>query len=182
MNNKRSNFKNITDLAQQPQAANNIEPAPAPEQPIFGRSVKVYGGKAALTFQAGMTRGEIQTVTIESARSTAPRQYDWSKKLSIMLTRKEMPRVAAVMLGFISECSFSNHGTNNDKGFEIKQQKGGVFIRLFSGKTGAMAIPVDQEDLYYVTGLFIEQLKREQPWFTGTEIISLLKVSVGKSN
>lgn len=157
----------------------------APEREASGKkpdrySVHVYGGKAALCFEADQTRGGDFTVAIDAALAVPdrPREYDWKNKIRIQLTRTELPHVAAVLIGASGKFAGSNHGPGNDKGFEIireGQQNGKVFMKVMAKGEAIRAVPIERGDLYYVTGLFLRQLRKAQPWMDGQGIINVLR-------
>lgn len=161
-----------TTTQQHPAQSGNQQP-PVPPQGTGGDSAPretesrqynenfhVYGAKAALCFEADMTRANLPTIAIDGAPSVAPRSYNWNSKIRIQLTRQELPEVAAVLIGARPKCSFKSHGSQKDKGFEIERQDGGkVFVKVFGGNgQGACAVPVMPNDVFYVTSLVLRQL------------------------
>lgn len=142
------------------------------------KSVHVYGGKAALCFEADITKGGVPTIALDAASSTAPRQYDWSRKVRLQMTRHELPVVAAVLLGVMPSCEFKNHGQDNSKGFSIERQQGGkVYIKVFAKNEGVRGVPVMAADVFYVTSLLLRQIQKSSPWLDGTSLMSLIKAT-----
>ncbi|WP_018234222.1 hypothetical protein [Thioalkalivibrio thiocyanodenitrificans] len=122
---------------------------------------KVYAGKAALHVEPDETRAGVATIRIEAAPAKSPRVYDWKSKVTIQVTQSELPLIAATLLGFIQEVSFTAHGEGKDKGFSITRQpeRGGLFVRVF--KTGtAMAIPVPATDVTYLLAMVLSQISK----------------------
>ena len=141
-------------------------------------SVHVYGGKAALCFEADMTKGNVPTIALDAANSTGPRQYDWNGKIRIQLTRAELPVVLAVLIGSSQSCEFKNHGQDNSKGFSMARQEGGkVFIKVFGKDQGQRAVPVMPADVFYVASLFVRQLRKANPWLDSTSIMSMVRAT-----
>jgi hypothetical protein len=141
-------------------------------------SVHVYGGKAALCFEADITKGGVPTIALDAATATAPRQYDWTRKVRLQMTRHELPVVAAVLLGVMPSCEFKNHGQDNSKGFSIERQQGGkVYIKVFAKNEGVRGVPVMAPDVFYVTALLMRQLQKANPWLDGTSLMSLIKAT-----
>jgi hypothetical protein len=92
-------------------APGHTMPEPAfPTQNPIRLSVHVYGQKAALCFEPTLTRSNVPTITLDAAVARGQRQYDWSSKIRLQLTRQELPVAAAVLLGFRAKCEFKNHG------------------------------------------------------------------------
>lgn len=159
---------------QQPAAPQQTDPAPAVDRCGY----HVYGGKAALCFEADVTKGDDHTIALDAALATAPRQFNWGDKIRIQLTRAELPTVAAVLLGILPGCEFGNHGPENNKGFSIERQQGGkVYVKVFAKGLGVRGVPIMPQDLYYVASLFMRQLKKATPWLDDSGVLALLKAT-----
>lgn len=135
-------------------------------------SVHIYGGKAALCFQADTTRsgreGEKNTVRLEAAPSRGPRTYNWGDKIAVQFTVKELPLVLAVFMGWLPSVTFKAHGPQQDKGFSMEHQAGGkMFVKVWQAKNG-MAVPLFAQDMYAVVALLLRQMAKNQP-FMGVE-------------
>lgn len=135
-------------------------------------SVHIYGGKSALCFQADTTRsgreGETNTVRLEAAPSSAPRQYNWSEKIAVQFTVKELPCVLAVFMGWMPSVTFKAHGPQQDKGFSMEHQEGGkMFVKVWQAKR-AMAVPLYAQDMYSVVALLLRQMAKNHG-FMGVE-------------
>lgn len=163
----------------QPPAAS---PPPQGTQPANGNdarqyeSLHVYGGKAALCFDADSTKNGFPTVAIDGAVATAPRNYDWGNKIRIQLTKQELPMVAAVLIGAQPQCTFKSHGPQKDKGIELVRQDGGkIYIKVFGGNgQGVRGVPVMPSDLFYVTSLVLRQLLASMPGGNINDVLALL--------
>jgi len=162
-------------------------PAPVPQaSPDAPESKKreyvskhVYGGSAALCFDADETKQGVPTIAIDAAAGSN-RQFDWNTKVRIQLTEQELPVVAAVLFGMLPGCSFKNHGVANDKGFEVQHQGGKIFIKVFAKDKGVKAVPVSPSDVYAVASLFIRQLQKASPWMDAQTIIATLGHTVAR--
>lgn len=76
-------------------------------------------------FQPIKTRAKgAHTVRIEGASSNGPRDFNWSDKISLQFTIKELPFILAVLMGWIPKVQFVAHGPNNDKGVSLEVQDG----------------------------------------------------------
>jgi len=141
-------------------------------------SVHVYGGKAALCFSADLTRGGEHTVRVEGAPAKGQRQYDWSQKVSLQFTGKELPKVLCVLMGWLDSVEFSAHGQANDKAISMANQAGGkVFINLRQGKT-ARAVPVTAEDVFGIADLIIKQTLKGSPHLTSDSVLTMVRAMV----
>ncbi len=135
----------------------------------------VYGKSAALSFEESFTRGGVPTVCIDAATASGPRAYDWSAKIRVQLTSSELPAVAAVFLGFIPRCEFTNHGEHSDKGFSIERQENGFFARVFAKGEKVRAVPITPNDAFYVCSLVIRQIIEGQPWLTADAVAAMVR-------
>lgn len=135
----------------------------------------VYGGKAALCFEADTTRSGIHTVSLDAADATAPRQYNWGSKIRLQMTRDELLVVAGVLFGMIPSCEYKNHGEDNSKGFSIEDQGDKLFVKVFAKDQKVKAVPVTPEDAFYVAQIFLNQMKKNAPWLEAGEIMSTLQ-------
>ena len=154
-------------------------PNPAAES-ARRESVHVYGQSGALCFEADRTRRGCHTVALDAALATAPRQYEWDKKIRLQLTRGELPQVLAVLLGLLSRCEFKNHGEGNNKGFSVEHQGDKVCVRVFAKGQALRTVPITLPDAYRVAALFIRQLQQNEPWLQTGEILTLVKLTVGR--
>lgn len=147
----------------------------APEDRI---SVHVYGSKAALCFEADMTKNDVPTVALDAALTSGVRQYDWGNKIRLQMTRGELPVVAAVLIGALQRCEFKNHGADNSKGFSMERQQGGkVFIKVFAKDVPLRTVPVMAPDAFYVASLVLRQLQMSNPWLDTTSLMSLVRAT-----
>ena len=173
-------------VAPRPTATPNADtvPAPAPPHPPATTALpdrvqcRVYGGKAALCIEPDETRQGEPTLRIEAARATAPRKYDWGQKLSLQLTREELPVIAATVLGLLPRSAYNNHGPNQDKGLEIVHQGTHLFVRVFQKERGVVAVPVTAADNYALGALCLRQLRKTAPWLSDQGVMTLLKLTV----
>lgn len=169
------------------------EPEPEPEQPPIRdddsrplnngdrASFHVYGGKAALCFEADETRSQFPTIALDAAQAISARQYNWGKKVRLQMTRAELPVVAAVLLGVQQRCEFKNHGQDNSKGFSMERQAGGkVFVKVFAKDEGVKAVPIEPADVFYVTALVMRQLQKACPWLDSAGIAGLIRATQAK--
>ncbi|MEZ5577934.1 MAG: hypothetical protein R3F44_20735 [Candidatus Competibacteraceae bacterium] len=163
--------------------------APAPARSIAARpgatparpdrvQCRVYGSKAALCIETDVTRQDEPTLRLEAAPATGPRAYDWPRKLTLQLTREELPVVAATVLGLLPRCTYKNHGPEQNKGLEIEHQGSHLFVRLFQKDRGVLAVPVGPADSYALAALALRALRQGTPWLSDQGILMALKLTV----
>lgn len=152
-----------------PQTDHNLSDAwnAAPAAPKTRRRAQhhVYGGRAALTFELDETPAGAPTVALDAANSIGERQYDWKQKIRVQFTTRELPVVAATLLGILPECQFSNHGPANDKGFQITWQgdRQSFFVRVWQGKGNMRAVPMPREDAFYAVQIVLRAIQQASP-------------------
>jgi len=94
--------------------------------------IKTHGGKAAFEFSPDKTKEGWLTIRLEGASklNNNTKQYDWKNKITIQITKNELPVITAVLLGFLPSCEFGNHGQTN-KGFALINQGKNFFFKIF---------------------------------------------------
>ncbi len=139
-------------------------------------SVHVYGKRAALCFDADETRNRVATVALDAAPSDTDvaRRYAWANKIRIQFTQKELPVVAAVLLGHIPRCEYHSHGPNHNKGFSMENQGQRVFVKVWGKDRGMQAVPIESHDLFAVSGLVLCQLARHYAGLDGHMVLAML--------
>lgn len=139
--------------------------APAPRTPERGEpreydSTHVYGGRAALEFQASTTRGNSPTVQIDAATG-ANKVYNWKDKVVFQLTKVEMQLLTALLYGHLRKLHLSGH---DDKWLNVEHQEGQYAgtIKFTMGKGKAdtfkpRTVQLSYADMGEVHSLFIRQ-------------------------
>lgn len=144
----------------------------------------VYGGRAALTFELDETPAGAPTVALDGAVSVGERKYDWQNKIRVQFTTRELPVVAATLLGILPECQFSNHGPANDKGFQISWQsdRKSFFVKVWQGKGNLRAVPMPREDAFYAAQLLLRAIQQASPARLDTAgVIATLRAFYGRA-
>jgi hypothetical protein len=121
----------------------------ATNQRVFERNVKIHGKRSALTIVATKTRLDgYQTLTVEGAmrKEGAANVYDWTNKISVQLTKHELPHFIAVLVGMKGHAEFKNHGEKNNKSLAIERQDKNLFVSLCEAGKKAAAVPVSFDD------------------------------------
>jgi len=139
-------------------------------------SVHVYGGKAALCFSADETRADKeQTVRVEAAAALGGRRYDWSQKVALQFTTRELPQVLALFMGWIPTLKLQAHGPANDKWAMFANQAGGkVYVTMGQSKN-SKAVPIMASDIYQVVDLLIKQILRNSPHMGAEGLLMMVR-------
>ncbi|WP_282109228.1 hypothetical protein [Shewanella algicola] len=144
-------------------------------------SLKCHGKKAAIELKPSITRtSEWETVMLESATSIGPKQFDWSQKSSLQITKTELPHVISVFLGIKEKFEGRSHGPQKNKGFSMSWQTNGNSTNLFvcvteAGKP-AMAVPISGMDAMMLGHMACLQYIRNFPGMTVDACIKSLEI------
>lgn len=137
----------------------------------------VYGKTAAISFEAEVTRKNQPTVGVHGAVATADGSHDWDNKIQMQLTPRELPRLAAVLLGYASHMEARFHGDSKDKQFKIERQPQNLYVILQQAGLPVRAVPMPFEDAVFVSQLVLRQLAR----FSGTNPAAVLAAIQGNA-
>lgn len=141
----------------------------------------VYGKSAALKIELSQLRAgdgdsaPHYTLQLEGATSDAGR-YDWRRKIAFQFTRRELPLLAAFLLGHAgTSLSFDNHGPGNDKHLTINDQGKHCFVRLRATGHTMVTVPVSPPDVFAWGELALVALQLNRPLLAAESQIALLR-------
>ena len=105
----------------QQQAVNNVNNQQSEKRYM---NLKSHGSRSAVEIAADKTAKGWNTIRLEAAAKlpTQDKKYDWNNKVSIQITKTELPCVVGVLLGYMKSCQFKNHGGDANKSFLIENQ------------------------------------------------------------
>lgn len=194
--------REVTPVLTEPLAVRTLQPStrnprPAPPVPALKRrtvpaadsveravlrdqGLHIYAAKAAMKVELDVLRavaGEPSrlTVQIELAPAAAPRSFDWGQKIPFQFTRRELPLLGAMLMGYAGESLvLTNHGPDHDKRLELHQQGNVLYVKLRQGTT-ALAMPVDAADLYGWVALTVTALKNHHQALDSGALFEILK-------
>ena len=160
---------------------------PTPEQQehtefLRSHGVHIYGKSAALKIELDTLRGhETQaechyTVLIEGANKGKAMGYDWGAKIPFQLTRRELPLVAAFLLGFSSsKLELKNHGPEANKSLTLEEQKGKLFVKVAQTGRAPVPVPVEPADVFAWGELCMVALQLNRPTVSPGIHLALLR-------
>lgn len=121
---QQQNMRNNAPPANNQQSAQNDEPKRY-------MNIKSHGKSNAIEFAPDNTQKGWDTLRIEAAPKLGgnTKAYDWANKVSVQVTKTELPIVVAVLLGFLPSCEFGNHG-DTAKWFSIENQGKSFYIKV----------------------------------------------------
>lgn len=141
----------------------------------------VYASSAALkielaTLRAGETSGTLQyTVQVDAARAKG-NGYDWRSKVPFQFTRRELPLLAAFLLGMSGKkMALANHGPNTDKHFEVEDQGSHLFVKVRLTGKAPIALPVQAADVFGWGELCLVALQLNRPALDTAGHLALLR-------
>lgn len=153
----------------------------APKHHSFGRNHHIYRAKGALTVELDVLRqkrdeeSQEHTVRIDGALAMSHLCYEWDKKISFQLTKRELPLMACCLLGLgAKKLSFENHGPAKDKAFHLQEQPGKLFVKLQQG-TKLVAVPVQGPDIYELTEIVLLAMHKNSPHISGELQLQMLR-------
>lgn len=141
----------------------------------------VYGVKAAICFEpttisaTDPEREEpFHTLMIEMAEAQSRKRFDWERKISIRLTRRELPLFAAWLLGWCPALEFSGHGQGNDKVLHLEDQASHLFVRLRQGRR-LLAAQIGGEEVAAIGCMVMKALHLNAPYMDSQAHLHLVK-------
>lgn len=156
-----------------------VSPAAPPER--WGMAHHVYGTKAGICFEpttispADPEREEpFHTLMIEMAEAQSRKRFDWERKISLRLTRRELPLFAAWLLGWCPALEFSGHGQGNDKVLHLEDQSSHLFVRLRQGRR-VLAAQIGGEELAAIGSMVLKALHLNAPYMDSQAHLHLVR-------
>lgn len=126
-------------------------------------------------FAGDRRRPPFHTICVEMAPIVpGTKHYAWENKISVRLTRREMPCYAAVLLGLLPAMNASKHGTAHDKAIDIVDQGSHIFIKLRQGAK-ALAVKALPDDVFVLAAMVEEALLRNAPTLDSQTVLLNLK-------
>ena len=141
------------------------------------QQLKIYAASAALTIETQKNAAETYaTLGIEAARRIkGSKTYDWSTKLMIQVTERELPTLLAVLLGYQTCCQFKYHGVDKNKSYTLQSLRLGRLFTLSSAEHGKISVPVNPTDSFSLSCLAMNQLQRNHGGLSSDVLLTLLK-------
>lgn len=147
-NESRAPAEQASAAGEAPRVPQRTAPASAaatPQPPERKPGRHVYGGKGAMCFQVASDQKGNVALMVDAAQASGPRQYDWQRKIIIMLTENEMNRLYLVLRGLLTTFDAVGHGEAHDKNFSIANQETKFFVKMSQGQR-LVAIPMTAGD------------------------------------
>jgi|SRR5690554_2367591 len=148
----------------------------------FGETVKVYRRSrtrtgTAVTVQAVTSRGKtpVPTVNIEMAYwPPAEKTPRWGEKISVQVTKSELPVVAAVLAGLRQEMTAQYHGEEKNVGYSVSNF--GRVLKVFRPGE-ALEVELNEHEHYWLLDLVLSRLQACRPTATISDLLNMLKIT-----
>lgn len=141
--------------------------------------VHIYGRTAALKIELDCLGSKDErrsyTVQVEGARKNAGTGFAWDRKIQFQVTTRELPLMAAFLLGFAgSSIEFNNHGPSNDKSLSVHDQGRHLFVRVRQQGT-VIPVPVEPPEAYTWGELCLLALQLSRPALSADGQLAMLR-------
>lgn len=117
------------------------------------RKARAFSTNAAVCFEEVISKGGFKTVNIDIAvRKSNEKNFNWGEKMTVQLSKQELPEISAVFLGLKKSCSFKR----DNCGIGVENQ-GNVFF-ISASRQKRIGIPVSKGDAHWIAVLLIQLL------------------------
>lgn len=148
------------------------------------RQYKCYGMKYALTVSDSQTRPDSKTgkayhtVLIELAPASGKQgsrvEFDWGKKISQQVMRRELPYFLAFLMGWIDQAEWPFRGEGNNKSLYLLRSESGTWIGA-SSPQGKYGIRLSPEDTFEINSMCLRQLMRNHMGMSGDTLLQMVR-------
>lgn len=150
---------------------------------LRSHGVHVYGAKAALKIELtspGPSQDDLPreyTLQVEGAeRKASGHGYEWTRKISFQLMRRELPLLASFVLGFArKQFELKFHGQAADKLLRIEDQGQQLYVQLGHSGRQLIRVPVEPAETFAVGELCLACLRLNRPTTGDEGLIALLR-------
>ena len=146
----------------------------------FGPTVKAFRAKVGFTAQAVRAQDSAQTETLnlELAEKTGS-GYDWENKITVQVSRVELPRFCAVVLGLIRQTEGKYHGDSKNKSWHLMWPPGGDSgLALKLSDAGLYRnINFNADEVFWLGSLAVDQLGKNTGAATQSDTLNILRLS-----
>lgn len=148
-------------------AGETDHPAAAPEpHPLRGLGAHFYSAKAAMRVELAAARTATAgkyAIDIELTNGHSGQSYDWSNKIRLQISGRELPVVGAFLLGYAGDTlELRHHGQDRNKHLLLRRQPGKVFVSVQQA-TRIVGIPLAAHSVFELTTLVLDTLQRNRP-------------------
>ena len=103
-------------------------------------------------------RAEAKRYTVRIDATTGTRgEYNWDRKIVFQLTLRELPTLAAFLLGYSGSRIFeaTNHGRGGGKTLRLEDQGAHYFLRVSEPGSPVVAVPIAPAEVFGLAELVL---------------------------
>ncbi len=141
--------------------------------------LKVYNNQAQLTLQVDQTKKNYHTIRMEASRKQGD-SYDHQNKLSLQVSKEELPKFIATLMGWHQNLKGNYHGEDKVKGYELINKSEGIMVRLYSKEFDPASLMLTSVNAFELCALAIRQLVKNHPGMKPAEVMAILRSTVGR--
>jgi hypothetical protein len=160
--------------AQAAHAAPPKQVAPVKAEQSKREEFAVYATSGALNFEICTNRSGKLALNVDATQSNGIRSYDWTKKIIVQLSEKEMLLLYAVLRGFMTTFEAKSHGASNQKAFSIQAQASNFYVKVQERARPLVTVPVPPADAAMLVMLIGRALVANQPVLGSLEGVDVL--------
>ena len=145
-------------------------------------NVKSHGKNNAIEVAPDETQKGWHTIRLEGAPKMqgGSKAYDWGKKVSIQITKNELPVIIGVLLGYLPYCEYKNHGGDANKWFSMENQGKSFYFKVGQASTKQMMpCPVPTVEAHLMGMLALTQYIKNFEGMSSGAALEAIKVMSG---
>lgn len=135
-------------------------------------SVHIYGGSNVISFSADVHRKKYQTLCIDAGEIIAGKE-DWQNKISVQLTRRELPDLLSFLALRRPSFAAKGHGVSKDKWVTMERQESHLFISVNMRGVAPRCVPIRSGDAYCLLALLSKQMLKNDPHFNMGDLLTI---------
>lgn len=141
----------------------------------FGETIKFYRlGSVAFCAQCVKAQDEKQTETLNLEMAPYANSPLWEDKITVQVSRMELPMVAKVLLKKIPSFKAMYHGPQKNKGYGLGwTDKNQLAIELFAPQIRRYLF-LNESETFWFTDLFLRQFRQSTYFCSINEMIAIL--------
>ena len=140
-----------------------------------GDSIHVYGGRAAICFELGLSPERAPAIHLQAAARDA-RNYDWDNKIQVMLKQDEAIEMLGCLIGAIPATQGRYHGASKNKGYSLSAEGSAFTASVSAGGAGCHAVSISRAQAVLIAGMVLRYLCRMEPELTQSDWVQLVRL------
>ena len=139
--------------------------------------VRCFGREAALSIEPVVAAdGRTRTVNVDAARRLDAKRYDWTDKLVVQITGRELTDALATTLGLRPRLECLHHGPKRDKGYRLEHRAAGLAFAVFAAGRGLRQVVLAPSERVALSALLLHQLRRNHAELPAETLLRTLEL------